>query len=62
MKTTHGQVAEVQDPLKGSVLAEMTPAQAEQWVEEQVNDVASAKRALMVLAHAVVALAKRGED
>ena len=55
-------MVEAQDALEGSVLAEMTPAQAEQWVEEQVNDVASAKRALMVLAHAVVALAKRGGD
>lgn len=61
MKITRGQEnrsALAQKAYRASELAEMTPAQAERWVEEHVNDVASAKRVLKVLAHAIVALAR----
>ena len=56
MKTTRGMKA--QRAYARSELADMTPDQAEQWVEEQVHDVASAKRARKVLAHARVAVAR----
>ena len=52
------QEAETRAAYGFTALADMTPTQAEAWVEAQVTDLTSAKLVLKVLARAIVSLAQ----